>query len=268
MTEQIIFKLGSRCPNDAALTAGFEFAKGAGVPVRAYFLEDEMLIKASRYSFSNEVRLFGATRGLELHELRRETKSALRAMSREIRRRSNDMDIETEFEALNGDGPARIRDASQQENVFVLGENQSARQLVRDFKQLTEIGGLRGVLMAGPGARQTGGPVSIVVHDMKAWKKGLPLLQSFLQMATSLRIFCIGDIIDHGEDLIASFDNDFTGPVDVLGLRQFDQSRLVWEVQRTKTGLLFAMPSCPLIEGEKKLEALLRSLSCPLFVSL
>lgn len=268
MTEQIIFKLGSRCPNDAALTAGFEFAKASGAPVRAFFLEDEMLIKASKYSFSNEVRLFGATRGLELHELRRETKSALRAMNREIRRRSNDMQIEAEFEALNGDGPRRIKDASLGKNVFVLGESQSARQLVRDFKQVSENGALRGVLMAGPQAQQIGGPVSIVVHDIEAWRQGLPLLQGFLQMATSLRIFCIGDVIDYGDELISTFDNDFIGPVDVLQLRRFDQSRLVWEVERTKTGLLFTMPSCPIMDSEKKLEALLRSLSCPLFVAL
>lgn len=268
MTEQIIFKLGSRCPNDAALTAGFEFAKGAGVPVRAYFLEDETLIKASRYHFSNEVRMFGATRGLELHELRRETRSALRAMSREVQRRSQAMQIETEFEALNGDGPQRIRDASAQENVFILGENQTARQLVRDYKQLTEIGGLRGILMAGPKARNAKGPVAVVVDCMDAWQRGLPLLKGFLLNAPSLTIFCIGDFLSQGEALVDDIEDDITGPVTVQGLRRFDQSRLAWEIERTGSGLLFSMPSCPLITGEKKLEALLRSLSCPLFMAL
>lgn len=268
MTEQIIFKLGCRCPNNAALTAGFEYAKGTGVPVRAYFLEDENLIKASRYSFSNEVRLFGAKRGLELHELRRETRSALRAMSREIRKRSAAMEIDAEFEALNGNGPARIRDESARENVFVLGESQSARELARDFRQLADIGGLKGVLMAGPQARHTSGPVSVLVHDRAAFERGLPLLQGYLQYASKLRIFCIGDVINDGEALIEAFDEEFTGPIDIISLRSFDQSRLVWEVERSRTGLLFAMPDCPLLAGEKKLEALLRSLTCPLFLAL
>lgn len=268
MTEQIIFKLGSRCPNEAAIAAGFEFAKGARVPVRAYFLEDEMLAKASRYSFSNEIRLFGASRGLEVHELRRETKIAMRAISREMKRRSEAAQIDTEFVALNGDGQARMQAQAERENVFVLGEAQTARQLTRDFLKLKAIGGLRGVLMAGPQARVVKGPVAILTDDYQSWKKGLPLLQGFLLTAASLSVFCLGDSIDKSDEMYADLANDFGGDVEFQGIRRFDQSRLVFEIERTKASLLFAVPNCSLIEGEKKLEAFLRSLSCPLFISL
>lgn len=268
MSEQIIFKLGCRPMNEAALTAGFEFAKGARLPVMAFFMEDEDLLRASRFSFSSQVRAGGDKCGLEVHEVRRETRITMRAMSREVLRRSEAAQIKTEFVALNGDGPARIDEVISQPNIMVLGEHKTPRQLAKDFQKFRNSGELQGVLMAGPRAgHYPKGPMVIVVDRLEAWKKGLPLLEGYLAASMDLVIYCVGDVINDRAVILDDIHDDYLGDVKLEHLKRCDQARLLWSMERVRPSLLFALPDASYIQTDKDVEALLRLLPCPVFVS-
>jgi len=269
MSEQIILKLGGRPMNEAALVAGFEFAKGSKIPILAYFMEDEALFQASRFSFSKEVQVCGAKRGLEVHELRRESKITMRALSREVKQRSKAAQIESQFVMLNGNGPDVLQAQVEQPNVMVLGEHQSARQMAKECKKFSNQGGLQGILMAGPRAGyHLNGPLAVVVHELSAWEAGLPLLRGYLASSTDLLIYCVGDVINDQDKIRGSLDDDYAGDVMISPLRRCDQSRLIWMMERAQPGLFFALPGAPYLVTEKDIEAMIRLLPCPLFVSL
>ena len=270
MREQIILKLGCRPMNEAALAAGFQFAKGTRLPVRAFYMEDEALFQASRFSFSNEIRLGGEKRGFEVHELARETKIAMRALNREVQRRSEEAQIETEFVRLNGDGNRRLAYQVSQPNIMVLGEHQTARQLSKEFQKFRETGNLQGVLMAGPRAerKQARGPLVVVVHSLAAFEAGLPTLRGYFGSFSELLVYYVGEPAVMERKLKRIVADEFDGEFHIGHMKRCDQSRLLWAVERVKPGLLFVLPEAPYIKAEAEAEALLRLLSCPIFVSL
>lgn len=265
MSEKVILKLGSRPMNEAALAAGFQLAKGAGLSVQAYFLEDEALLKASHFSFSNEVQLGGQKRCLEVHELRRETKIAQRLLCREVAKRSEAAQIPSEFETLNGNGMRRLMYKVRRPNIMVLGEHMPPRLLAKDFERFRHKGKLQGVLMAGPRAKGPfDGPLAVIVHSLEAWQMGLPLLSGYLAEEKELIVFCLGEVYEHRFYL----SDGYEGEVRFERLKRCDHSRLLWMVEREKPGLLFAMPGAPYLATEKDVEALLRLLACPIFAAL
>ncbi len=269
MAEQIILKLGGRCPNKAALSVGFQVAKGASLPVRALYLENEELLKASRFSFSKEVGFCGSRRGFELHELKKENKIAMRALEREVRRRSEAARIEADFLTLTENVGAQFHEYCQSENIIVMGEHQSARQLTRDYIHLKESGCRGGILMAGPRAQVGSGPLVILVHSYEAWQEGLGMLRDYLQtLEQTVVLLCIGDVIDREDDLRADIEEDFFGDLIVYGMKRLDQSRLLWEIGHFKTGLLYLLKGCPLTAEKDGFEVLLNLFRCPLLVSL
>lgn len=269
MAEQIILKLGGRCPNKAALSVGFQMAKGASLPVRALYLENEQLLKASRFSFSKEVGLCGSRRGFEVHELKKENKIAMRALQREVRRRSEAARIEADFLTLSENVNAQFHSYCDQDNIIVMGEHLSARQMTRDFMQLKDRKCRGGVLMAGPRAKAQTGPLVLLVHSYDAWKDGLDMLRDYLQtFEQKVVLLCIGDVIDREEELRADIEADFFGDLVVYGMKRMDQSRLLWEIGHLKTGLLYLLPGCPLAAEKDGFEVLLNLFRCPLLVSL
>lgn len=269
MAEQIILKLGGRCPNKAALSVGFQVAKGAGLPVRAVYLEDENLYKASRFSFSREVSFSGAQRGFELHELKKENKIAMRALEREVERRSRAARISSEFVRISENVGANFRTFCAKDNIVVLAEYLSARQLVRDFSVLKDSDFSGGVLMAGPRALVTQGPLVLLVHSFEAWKEEVSILRDYLRsFEQSVVLICIGDVIDRADELRADLEDDFFGDLMIYGLKRLDHSRLLWEVGHLKTGLLYLLPGCALTHRKEDFEVLLNLFRCPLLVSL
>lgn len=269
MAEQIILKLGGRCPNKAALSVGFQVAKGAGLPLRALYLEDENLFKASRFSFSREVGMSGSLRSFELHELKRENKIAIRSLEREVRRRSQAARISADFLTLSDNVSEQFRSYCGAENIIVMGEHLSARQLTRDFISLREGGCSGGVLMAGPRALVSEGPLVLIVHSMDAWQNGLEMVRDYLQtLEQTVILMCVGEVIEHADQLRADLDEDYFGDLIIHGIKRLDQARLLWEVGHVKTSLLYLLPGCPLIKGKESLEVLLNLFRCPLLVAL
>ena len=269
MSEQIILKLGCRPMNEAVLDAGFQFAKGTRLPVRAYYMEDESLYQASRFSFSNEVRLGGETRSFEVHELARETKIAMRALNREVQRHSEAAQIEAEFVHLNGDGNRRLQYQVRRPNIMVLGEHKTARQLAKEFHKFRETGQLQGILMAGPKARRkAGGPLVVIVHDMASFHAGFSVLRGYLAAASELVVYYAGNDVGTANEIKHLLADDFDGQLYIEPLKRCDQSRVFWAVERVGPSLLFVMPDAPYIAREVDVEALLRLLSCPVFISL
>ncbi len=270
MSEQIILKLGCRPMNEAALAAGFQFARGTRLPVRAFYMEDESLFQASRFSFSNEVRLGGEKRCFEVHELARETRIAMRALNREVQKRSEAAQIETEFVRLNGDGNRRLAYQVARPNIMVLGEHQTARQLAKEFSKYRETGNLQGVLMAGPRAERklNRGPMVVVVHSIEALVASLPTLKGYLGSVTELIVYYVGEGKRLESQIKRLITEDFEGELFIEHMKRCDQSRLLWAVDRLDPGLLFVLPEAPYIRAEPDVEALLRLLSCPIFVSL
>ncbi len=269
MAEQIILKLGGRCPNKAALSVGFQMAKGASLPIRALYLENEQLLKASRFSFSKEVGLCGSRRGVELHELKKENKIAMRALEREVRRRSAAARIEADFLTITENVSAQFHSYCDRDNIIVMGEHLSARQLTRDYMHLKESNCSGGVLMAGPRASAGSGPLVLLVHSYDAWKDGLDMLRDYLQtFEQTVVLLCIGDVLEREEELRNDLEADFFGDLVVYGMKRMDQSRLLWEIGHLKTGLLYLLPGCPLAAEKDGFEVLLNLFRCPLLVAL
>ncbi len=251
--------------NEVALAAGFQLAKGARLPVQAYFLEDEALVKASRFSFTNEVQASGHKRCLEVHELCREVKIARRLLSREVERRSEIAQIPSDFEILDGNGMRRLMYKVRSPNIMVMGEHMPARLLAKDFEKFRHKSKLQGMLMAGPRAKgPLDGPLAVIVHSLEAWQLGLPLLSGYLAEEKELVVFCLGDVYEHRFYL----SDGYEGPVRFEPLKRCDQSRLLWAVEREKPSLLFAMPGAPYLATERDVEALLRLIACPVLAAL
>jgi len=269
MTAQIILKLGGLCPNKTAMEAGFRIARKTGFEMQAIYLEDQDLIKATRLGCTSELRGSGSKRCLEIHELRRELRIATRSLKKDVKRRSERAHLNVDFELLPDIEFEQFGPKCNGAELIVLGEQGSSRIVWREVLKLLDLVPTKKVLVAGRHARNSDGPVGVLVSSLAEWSC---LSSMFDDVMTTSReapiIYVVGETIPKAEALISDIEATLNvSDVQIVPILETNQARVTRELDENNAGLLLLCASGPFSTHKRDIETLINVLTCPLLIS-
>lgn len=169
---RVVLRLGpSARLSPVAIEAAVRVAQAFQSEIESLFIEDRQILDLASFTFARETSLSGTrTRALSVADVERE----LRITASDLQRRVADVvrraEIPLRVRSVR-DEPVRALAAVCAENgpwnVVAIGEpfeGNAARLLGELFQN---VWGTTGVLVAGPKARRTGGPVVALIEDLE-----------------------------------------------------------------------------------------------------
>ena len=269
MTAQIILKLGGLCPNKTAVEAGFKIARRTGFDMHAIYLEDQDLIKATRLACTSEIRGSGSKRCLEIHELKRELRIGTRSFKKDILRRSRQANLNVEFEFIEDNELEQFGTKCNGAELIVLGEQGSPRLLWQEVLRLLEIVPNKKVLVAGRHAKNSDGPITVLVSSLAEWSC---VSSMFMEVVANNQetpvIFAVGETMEKADALIS----DIQATLDAEGIEfqptlENNRARVTRQIAQLYAGPLLICANGPFAMQKRDIETLINVATCPLLIS-
>jgi hypothetical protein len=258
-----------------ALDAAFRIAQAFRSEIESLFVEDRQLLDLASFSFAREVSFSGrTTRALSVDGIAREMRLAARAVSRRVAELARQAEVPLRCSIVQDEPVQALASACTEHgpwNViafadsFALGNGEALREI------LERVSGTTGLILVGPEAKRTDGPVVVAVEDMLHFE---PMLRSAMRLLPEedgeVALLLVADDPYQGHwmesqarlalgdtqrvRIITGIDTRGSGPVVAEMLR------------RLRAGFIIGHFGGVLIPASGDLRHLASSLECPLFV--
>lgn len=167
---RVVLQLCSEHPNRIALEAALRVAKAFESEVESLFVEDRGLLDCACFPFVREVSLSGRrSQPLSAEAVERQMRWMAAAMGRELSALARLVDVPLRHTVVRDEPMAALARACSERgpwNVVALGHTlgrEAGEYVQRMFEAVTDTTGL---ILAGPAARRTTGPVVVVVEEL------------------------------------------------------------------------------------------------------
>lgn len=272
---RVVLQLSSSDPHPVALQAALRIAQAFRSEIESLFVEDQQLIQLASFPFAREVSLSGRrTRALSPETLLHEMHLMAQAVSRRVDALARAADVPCRRRIVR-DEPVRALAAACAEhgpwNVIAFADafHPANREALRQIFEL--VTGTTGLILVGPEAKRSDGPVVAAVEDMGRMEPMLRSAQRLLreeheevtlllladdeykgQWMESQARLALGDT--PGINLVAAFDVRGSGAAVTELLR------------RMGAGFVIAQFGGILIPEDGDLRHLASGLECPMFL--
>lgn len=272
---RVVLQAYSMRPSTYAIEAAIWIARAFESEIEVLGVEDEQLIELAGFPFAREISLTGQrSRPIHTSDIERDMRSAFFAFKSEVEHLARLVQIPVTAKLVRGDRFGALAEACRQVgpwNMIVLAEPVEVNASTALRRLLAEITDATGVIIVGPKARTSAGPVVLMVEDAES-------LPTMLRTAERL-----GAIDERGI---------------VVAVLAEDDSRLVWlegdvrlvlsdrpeikivagcisrgapmeiaeNCRRTRPGLVISQFGGTAIPQEDDLVVLVRNLDCPLLL--
>jgi hypothetical protein len=167
---RVVLRLCSSNPNAVALEAAIRVAQAFQSEIESLFVEDLQLIELTGFSFAREISLTGRqSRAISAADIEREFRLAYAPLRRRIEALARAADVPVHQRVVR-DEPVHALAAACAEcgpwNVVALAEpfgSATSESLRRLFDMVADA---TGVILVGPRARRTAGPVIIAIEEV------------------------------------------------------------------------------------------------------
>jgi hypothetical protein len=272
---RVVLQVTSGHPNPIAVEAALRIAQAFRSELESVFVEDRQLLDLASFSFAREVSFSGRrSRALSADALGREVRWAARAVSRHVeelarlaevpfrRRIVQDEPVEAIAAACAEHGPWNVVAFADP----IVTANCEALRAV-----LLRVTGTTGLVLVGPRARRSHGPVVAAVEDLShleaMWRSAQRLLR---EEGEEVTLLLIADDEEQGhwmESQARLALGDAPAVRLVAGFGARGSSAVVAEIlRRLGAGFVIAQYGGLLIPEEGDLRHLAAGLECPLFL--
>lgn len=273
---RVVLHLASGHPNQIALAAAIRVAKAFQSEVESLFVEDQNLYACADYPFAVEISLSGRTRrALSTAHIAREFRHAAAAISRQLDKLAREAEVPLRRTVVCDD-PVRALARACAEcgpwNLIALGDTVGTNVNDEIRRLFDAVSDTTGVIVTGPRARRTTGPLVVVLEDIAHLE---PMLRTAERLApqegdTAITLLLVAD----SHDKAAWMEGQVRL---VLGASQTPQlERAVVEpggeavlaelLRRLRGGLVIAEFGGALLPAGGDLRYLTSSLECPLLL--
>jgi len=184
---RVVLWLDPACePQDTAIDAALELARAFDSKVESIFIEDRQLYDMAALPFAREISLSGRkSRTLSTSRLAREMQTLASALQRRVLTRALAAEVKAEARVMREEPVLALAQACAENgpwNVVTLGAPvrrggpESLATLFGSVDQTT------GIVVAGPEARRTSGPVIAIVEELE---RVAPLLRAAERIAAA-----------------------------------------------------------------------------------
>jgi hypothetical protein len=189
---RVVLALDSCESSPTALEAAVRVAQAFNSEIESLFVEQQELMRLARFPFAREVSLTGrAVRPMTPERIERDIRLMQQAVSREIEALARAAEVPLRRRVVSG-GPVAAVQAACAEcgpwNVIALAEPLGPRVAAMLAELWDSIADATGIVLVGPKARRTHGPVVLAVERADA-------LTSMLHAAERLARVTGGDVV-------------------------------------------------------------------------
>ncbi len=171
---KIVLRLRSAAPSRLALEAAVNAARALDKRLSGVFLESSELLSVAALSCAREVTLTGRLGGeLTRERLEHDLRLATASVHRELRELARLAGVELDFAIVEGDAGEAIAGPFEAGTLIASGEPLSAIEAARLSHILNDVEEVAGVLITGPRAQRSRGPIVVAVEEAE---RILPLL--------------------------------------------------------------------------------------------
>ena len=273
---RVVLHMTSCHPSDVAMAAAVRIAQAFHSELESLFVEDLQLYDMASYPFAREISYTGArSRVLSRDAIEQDLRLAARSLRRRVEALALAANVPLRGARVVRDDPMQALAKACAEdgpwNVVALADVLSPGQGARLCELFANVGGYTGLMLVGPKARRTSGPVIAVVESPDH-------LQPMLRAAERLSGVTGGEVI-----VLLLADNPGGGLEleDQVRLALGTQSKvsllsnqidhgapaaLAENVRRLEAGFLIGHFGGILVPAHGDLRDLVSALECPLFL--
>ena len=168
---RVVLQLRTACPNEVAIEAALRVAQAFQSGIETLFVEDLQIFDLASFPFAREISLTGRrTRALSSRQIEEEFRLAFASLQRRIEALARAAEVPIRQRVVRDDPVAALAATCAEcgpWNVIALAEPFSAmsgESLRRLFESVTDSTGL---VVVGPKARRTTGPVIVAVEEIE-----------------------------------------------------------------------------------------------------
>ncbi|MGE5511918.1 MAG: hypothetical protein ACM31O_11795 [Bacteroidota bacterium] len=272
---RVVLQLSSSRPNPVALEAAFRIAQAFRSEIESLFVEDRQLVELASFPFAREISLSGrTTRALSPESIAREMRLVARAVSRRVEELARQAEVPLRCSIVQDEPVQALATACAEHGPWnvvafadhnVLSNGETLREIIE------RVSGTTGLLLVGPEAKRTNGPVVVVVEDMLHFE---PMVRSAMRLlreeGDEVALLLIADDPYQGQWMESQARlalGDTPGVRIASGVDARGSGLVVAEVlRRLKAGFIIGQFGGILIPADGDLRHLASSLECPLFV--
>jgi hypothetical protein len=274
---KVVIRLRSAAPSRLALEAAVDAARALERRLSGVFIESRELISLAALSCAREVS-FAGRHGAALSRERIESDLKLAAASaqRELRALARLAGVDLDFEVVQGDLADALDGPVEPGALLALGEPLSAAEAGRLSHLLNETDEIAGVLITGPRAHRTRGPIVVAVEEAH---RVLPLLGYAERLGHNrkqgLVLLLVGDTRERIDALRAAVERQLLPALPVTFAQALisraaagrgSAGVLAEAVIRFQTGFAIVQLGRLIRARERELQMLAQTLECPMLL--
>jgi hypothetical protein len=271
---RVVLHITSGHPNPVALEAAVRIAQAFHSEIESLFVEDLQLYDMASYPFAREISLTGARRPLSREAIERDLQLTARALRRRVEALARAANVPLRARVVRDDPVQALAKACAEDgpwNVVALADVLAPGQGLRVCELFSNVAGHTGLMLVGPKARRTNGPVIAVVESPDHLQ---PMLRAAERMAGVTRgevmVLLLADGPEHGQSLEEQVRLAL-GTQTKVGLVSYQIDRgapaaLAEVIRRLGAGFLIGHFGGILVPAHGDLRDLVTALECPLFL--
>ncbi len=271
---RVVLHITSGHPNAVAMEAAVRIAQAFHSEIESLFVEDLQLYDMASYPFAREISLTGARRALSREAIERDLRLTARALGRRVEALARAANVPLRARVVRDDPVQALAKACAEDgpwNVVALADVLSPGQGLRVCELFANVTGYTGLMLVGPKARRTAGPVIAVVEHPDHLQ---PMLRAAERLAGvtggTVMVMLLADGPERGHDLEEHVRLALgTQSKVALVSCQIDQgapAALAEVIRRLDAGFLIGHFGGILVPAHGDLRDLVAALECPLFL--
>jgi hypothetical protein len=273
---RVVLHLSSCQPNRYAVEAAIRVAQAFQSEIESVFVEDLQLFDLARFSFASEISFDGRRRrALSPDVLEEQLKLNASAFGRQIARLAKGADVPLRQTVVRGEPVAVLTRACEDSgpwNVVVLSEPLTAGNEPMVNQLLASVVGATGIIVAGPRAKRTAGPVVAAIEDLSHLEPMLRAAQRLLSVTGDAGVILLlvtenpeeGALMEDQARLVLG--PEVAARIMVANATHGTAIELAEIVRRLHGGFLLAQMGGILVPADGSLEHLAGALESPLFL--
>ncbi len=274
---RVVLHVSSRHPHRIALAAAVRLAQAFNSELESLFVEDARLLDLASYPFALEISFDGRRRrALTTADIELTMRCEAGAVARCMASIADRLEVPTRSTVVRGEPMAMLARACQETgpwNVVALGDPLSSRSAIDLADVFASVAGATGVVVVGPNARRTSGPVVVVVEDilrLEPMLRAAERLQSAENEQDRLLLVLVGASPQQTLDMEAQarlvLSPDSTVNILPAQLAYRSARELAEVIRRQRPGFVLGQFGGLLVPATGDLTHLVEALECPLFL--
>ncbi len=165
---RVVLHIASGHPSPVAMEAAVRIAQAFNSEIESLFVEDHQLYELASYPFAREISLRGASRALSRDSVERDMRLCAQSLQRNVERMARAADVPLRTKVVRDDPVVALAKACAENgpwNVVALADALAPGQGARLCELFSSVSGTTGLMLVGPKARRTSGPIIAVVEN-------------------------------------------------------------------------------------------------------